>query len=133
MPRTASLIILLCLSLSAAAQTPAAPQKKSITDPEEYKVYVAAIGEQTPAKKIQLLDEFLTKYPNTVVKEDALELKLVAQQQAGQPFEATARQILQINPNNLRSLLVLSFVFLQSQLSEQDPQFQQKVAEGETL
>ncbi len=132
MRRLAILTGLLCLTLAALAQTPAA-QKKSITDPEEYKVYLAALNEQAPAKKVQLLDEFLTKYPNTVVKEDALELKLVALQQAGQPSDATARQILEVNPNNLRSLLVLSFVFAQSPLSEQDPQFQQKLADAESL
>ena len=114
-------------------QAPASPQKKQITDAAEYNAYVAAINEQNPARKIQLLDEFLAKYPNTVVKEDALELKLVTQQQAGQPFEQAARRILEINPNNFRSLLVLSFLFVQTPLGEQDPQYQQKLSDAEAL
>ncbi len=115
----------------AAAQAP--PEKKQITDTAEYNAYVGAINESDPARKVQLLDEFLAKYPNTVVKEDALELKLVAQQQAGQPYEQTARQVLQINSNNFRALLVLSFLFVQTPLSEQDPQYQQKLSDAENL
>src|SRR5512147_1316417 len=108
MVRAYLVVLMVCgLSLAAGAQAPA--QNKQITDPAEYNAYVAALDPQVPpARKIQLLDEFLAKYPNTVVKEDALELKLVAQQQAGQPFEATARQVLQVNPKNFRALLVLS-------------------------
>ena len=93
------------LTVTGGAQAPA--QNKQINDPAEYNAYVAALNEQAPARKIQLLDEFLAKYPNTVVKEDALELKLVAQQQAGQPFDVTARQVLQVNPRNFRALVVL--------------------------
>ena len=131
MRRLAFVLSLLCLTLSVIAQAPAAPQKKSITDPDEYKVYMAARDEQTPARKIQLLDEFLTKYPNTVVKEDALELKMVAQQQAGQSFDAVARQILQINPINFRTLLMMSYVFALAPPSDQDPQYQQKLSDAE--
>lgn len=125
-------VVMVCgLALGAGAQAPA--QNKQITDTAEYNAYVAALGEQAPARKIQLLDEFLAKYPNTVVKEDALEVKLVAQQQAGQPFEATARQVLQVNPKNFRALLVLSFVFAQTGVNPQDPQLAQKLSEAEEL
>jgi len=114
-------------------QGAAAEQGKQITDPAEYNAYVAALNEQAPARKIQLLDDFLARYSYTVVKEDALELKLVAQQQAGRPFDGTARQILQVNPKNFRALLVLSFVFAQSAVNPQDPQLAQKLSEAEDL
>lgn len=146
MPPLVTLFTLLFLTVSAVAlpspaapqpvassQAPAAQQPKQITDAAEYNAYVAALNEQNPARKVQLIDEFLAKYPNTVVKEDALVFKLTAQQQAGQAVDQTARQILQVNPNNLRALLVLSYVFLQTQLTEQDPQYQQKLSEAETL
>ena len=130
--RAGLVVLMACgLSLTAAAQAPA--QNKQITDTAEYNAYVAALGEQVPAKKIQMLDEFLAKYPNTVVKEDALELKLVAQQQAGLPFDATARQVLQVNPKNFRALVVLSFVFAQTPLNPADPQLAQKLSEAEEL
>ncbi len=126
-----TLLLLVCAARALQAQAP--QQKKQISDTAEYNAYVAAFSEKSPERKIQLLDDFLAKYPSTVVKEDALELKLVTQQQAGQPFEQTARQILQINPNNFHSLLVLSFLFIQTPLAEQDPQYQQKLSEAETL
>ncbi len=130
------LLIALCVTLSAFAQAPAAgqeQQKKQITDPAEYNAYVAALNEATPAKKVQMLDEFLAKYPNTVVKEDALELKMIALQQTGQSPEPAARQLLQANPNNLRALILLSYIFGQTPLSESDPAFQQKLADAEQL
>ena len=132
------LLIALGLALSLFAQAPAgqAPQqqqKKQITDPEEYKVYVAALNEQSPAKKAELLDGFLKKYPNSVVKEDALELKMVSELQSGRDGTGSARQLLQVNPSNMRALIIMSNIFLQTPLSKSDPQFQQKVSEAEQV
>lgn len=129
----ACLVVLLLFGLSLAAGAQAPAQSKQITDVPEYNAYIAARSEENPARKIQLFDEFLAKYPNTVVKEDALELKLVAQQQAGLPFDATARQVLQVNPKNFRALVVLSFVFAQTPLNPTDPQLAQKLSEAEEL
>src|SRR5437879_5140934 len=69
----------------AAPQTPAAqpqaqppgqpaPQKKEIKDPAEYNAYVGAVQQADPAAKISGLEAFLTQYPNSVMKEDALEI-----------------------------------------------------------
>jgi tetratricopeptide (TPR) repeat protein len=123
----------LSLLLIGVAAPALGAQSKQITDPAEYNLYVAMLNEQNPAKKMQLVDEFLAKYPNTVVKEDALESKLVAAQQAQQPYEPVARALLQVNPKNLRALVVLAFVFSQQPPPEADPQFQQKVAEAESI
>ena len=131
MYQTYLLTLVLGWTLAAAGQAPV--QNKQFTDLAEYDAYMAAINEQVPANKVKLLDDFLAKYPNTVVKESALELKLVAQQQAGQPFDSTARQILAVNPNNFRALVVLSFLFTQMPVSEQDPQKDQKLSEAESL
>jgi len=130
-------LIVLGLALSLFAQAPAgqAPQqqKKQITDPDEYKVYVAALNEQSPAKKTEMLDAFLKKYPNSVVKEDALELKMVSELQAGRDATGSARQLLQVNPTNMRALIIMSNIFLQTPLSKSDPQFQQKLSEAEQV
>ena len=54
---------------------PAAPQqKKEIKDPAEYNAYVGAVGQTDPNAKVSGLEAFLTQYPNSVMKEDALEL-----------------------------------------------------------
>ncbi len=121
-----SLIAVTALLLIAA---PARAQQ--ITDAQEYNAYVLALNEKDGAKQIQLLDAFLAAYPRTVVKEQALELKLRAQQASGQMGEQSARDILQVNPNNTTAMLVLSYAFMQSPLSESDPAFQQKLSNAE--
>src|ERR1039458_2541945 len=67
------------------AQSPAAPQKppqkKEIKDPAEYNAYVGAAQQTDAAAKVSGLEAFVTQYPNSVVKEDALELLMGAYQQ----------------------------------------------------
>jgi hypothetical protein len=93
-----------------AAATPA-PQKKEIKDPAEYNAYVGAAQQQDPAAKISGLEAFLTQYPNSVMKEDALELLMGAYQQTGNQAKVTdaANRLLAANPNNVRALLLLAF------------------------
>src|SRR5208282_22768 len=67
-----------------AAPTPAAPQqKKEIKDPAEYNAYVGAVEQKDAAARVSGLEAFLTQYPNSVMKEDALELLMGAYQQTG--------------------------------------------------
>ncbi|HEY7403395.1 MAG TPA: hypothetical protein VIB39_07730 [Candidatus Angelobacter sp.] len=96
---------------SGATQGGAAPQKKEIKDPAEYNAYMGAIGQQDPAAKISGLEAFLTQYPNSVMKEDALELLMGTYQQAGNGAKMieTAQKVLQANPNNLRALALLTY------------------------
>src|ERR1700674_6088363 len=64
------------------AQTPPAPQqKKEIKDPAEYNAYVGAVQQADAAAKISGLEAFLTQYPNSVMKEEALDLLMGAYQQ----------------------------------------------------
>ena len=107
---------------------PAASQQ--ITDVAEYNFYVSTLNEKTPATKLQLLDHFLTKYPNTVVKEQALEVKMNTLQQVGQSPEPAARQLLEVNPNHLRALFWVSYFFYQTPLSPNDPELEKKLSEG---
>jgi tetratricopeptide (TPR) repeat protein len=113
---------------AAPAQTqPAASQpqqKKEIKDPAEYNAYVGALGQKDAAAKISGLEAFLVQYPNSVMKEDALELLMSAYQQTNnQPkmIEA-AQRILQTNPNNLRALALLSYLKRAQAEANQDPQ-----------
>jgi tetratricopeptide (TPR) repeat protein len=101
---------------AAPAQTqPAASQpqqKKEIKDPAEYNAYVGAVQQTDPTAKISGLEAFLAQYPNSVMKEDALELLMVAYQSANNQAKMidTAQRILQANPNNLRALALLSYI-----------------------
>ena len=96
---------------SSAAPAQTAPQKKEIKDPAEYNAYVGAIQQTDAAAKVSGLEAFLTQYPNSVMKEDALELLMGAYEQAGNAAKTdeTAQKVLQANPCNLRALALLSF------------------------
>ena len=52
-------------------------QKKEIKDPAEYNAYVNAIQQTSPQAKAQALEAFVQTYPNSVMKEDALEQLMV--------------------------------------------------------
>ncbi|MGA2235557.1 MAG: hypothetical protein ABSG23_08790 [Terriglobales bacterium] len=93
------------------APSPAAPQKKEIKDPAEYNAYVGAVQQQDAAAKVSGLEAFVTQYPNSVMKEDALELLMGAYQQTGNSAKTldTAQKVLQANPCNIRALALLAY------------------------
>jgi hypothetical protein len=97
----------------AQSQQPsqAQPQKKEIKDPAEYNAYVGAVQQQDVNAKISGLEAFLTQYPNSVMKQDALELLMGSYQQAGnqQKMMDTAQKLLTADPNNVRALALLSY------------------------
>src|SRR5882672_4982600 len=92
------LAMLLVAAVTAVAQTPPAPAqpaptqaaptqaapaqtaptqpapKKEMKDPAEYNAYVGAAGQTDAAAQISGFEAFLTQYPNSTYKEDALEL-----------------------------------------------------------
>ena len=96
-----------------AAAQPAAPaqQKKEIKDPAEYNAYVGAVQQQDPTAKISGLEAFLTQYPNSVMKEDALDLLMATYQQANNQAKVveTANKILAANPDNVKALVLLAY------------------------
>ena len=116
------------LLMALLVVAPAAGQQ--ITDVAEYNAYVSTLNEKTPATKLQMLDQFLAKYPNTVVKEQALEVKMNTLQQVGQSSEPAARQLLEVNPNHLRALFWVSYFFYQTPLSPNDPELEKKLSAG---
>ena len=102
--------------------SPAAPQKKEIKDPAEYNAYVGAVQQTDASAKVSGLEAFLTQYPNSVMKEDALELLMGAYQQALSQAKTpdqqrldqtkmleTAQKVLLVNPCNLRALALLAY------------------------
>src|SRR2546430_2613396 len=86
-------------------------QKKEIKDPAEYTAYLGAVQQQDVNAKISGLEAFLTQYPNSVMKQDALELLMGSYQQAGnqQKMMDTAQKLLTADPNNIRALALLSY------------------------
>jgi len=96
----------------AQAAAPPAQQKKEIKDPAEYNAYVGALQQQDPSAKISGMEAFLIQYPNSVMKEDALEALMGAYQQTGNQAKVmdTVQRLLQANPNNLRALALLAYI-----------------------
>lgn len=92
-------------------QRPPASQKV-IKDPQEYHDYMAAMRTSNPAQKAAAMEAFVARYPDSVVKVEALEHAMAAYQQAGntQKVEDVARRILDPEPNNARALAVLTFI-----------------------
>jgi hypothetical protein len=107
------------------AQPAAAPQqKKEIKDPAEYNAYVSAVQQQDVTAKISGLEAFLVQYPNSVMKEDALELLMGSYQQAGNAAKMaeSAQKLLQANPNNVRALALLAYTERTAIQAGQNPQ-----------
>ena len=123
-------------SPQAAPASQAAPapqqQKKEIKDPAEYNAYVGAVQQQDANAKISGLEAFLTQYPNSVMKEDALELLMGSYQQAGNAAKMadTAKRLLSANPNNVRALALLCYTDRTQAQANQNPQ--QNLAEAKT-
>ncbi|MGZ4823330.1 MAG: tetratricopeptide repeat protein [Terriglobales bacterium] len=93
----------------------AAPTGPTIKDPAEYNAYVTALNQSDPATKAQALETFLQQYPNSVVKVSALELLMATYQQLGNSQKVTdaANRLLQADPNNLRALALLTYLYRQ--------------------
>jgi tetratricopeptide (TPR) repeat protein len=100
---------------TSAGQTSAGQgqqQQKTIKDPAEYNAYMSAISQASnPQAEAQGLESFLQTYPNTVVKEDALEQLMAAYSKVPDQAKTTdaANRLLQVNPNNVRALALLTF------------------------
>src|SRR6185312_4092585 len=104
----------------SAGQQPAATgqqaniptSQKVIKDPAEYNAYITALNTTDPAAKGAAMEAFVAQYPNSIVKIDALEQAMGAYQQANnqQKVEQIARQILAIEPNNVRALAIVVFL-----------------------
>jgi len=93
-------------------QAGAQPQQKTIKDPAEYNAYMSAISNNDPNAKAQSLEAFLQQYPNTVVKEETLEQLMASYQAANNVTKTTdaANRLLQVNPNNVRALALLTYL-----------------------
>src|SRR6202041_2766153 len=80
----------------------------TIKDPQEYNDYTNAVGQSTPAAKAAAIETFLTKYPNSIVKNDLLEQLMATYQAAGDMNKtlSTADRLLAVDPGNLRALFI---------------------------
>lgn len=112
------------------AQQPAS-QAPVIKDPAEYNAYVAAIQQKDNTAKISGLEAFLTQYPNSIMKNQALEILMGAYQQANNPKKTmdTATKLVTSDPCNMRGLALLAY-FDRVLAQGGDPNATQLLADG---
>jgi tetratricopeptide (TPR) repeat protein len=118
------LAVVLGVSLGAGAQTAQPAQGQSsapaqgsqsqapvIKDPAEYNAYVAAVSGTDPNAHISGLEAFLTQYPNSVMKTQALEILMGAYQQTNNIPKTmeTANKLIAVDSCNERALALLSY------------------------
>jgi tetratricopeptide (TPR) repeat protein len=106
-------------------QAGAAPaQAPVIKDPAEYNAYVGAIQQSDPAAKISGLEAFVTQYPNSVMKTQALEILMGTYQQTGNQAKTmdAATKLIQADPNNVRALALLAYLKRTMAQAGQNPQ-----------
>jgi len=114
------------------AAPPAAPaQAPVIKDPAEYNAYVAAVQATDPNAKISGLEAFLNQYPNSVMKNQALEILMQTYQQAGNAKKTmeTAQKLVAADSCNVRALALLSY-FDRVMAQQGDPSAKQLLADG---
>jgi hypothetical protein len=95
-----------------AAPSQGQSQAPVIKDPAEYNAYVAAIQQKDPTAKISGLEAFLTQYPNSVMKNTALEVLMQTYQQSGNVDKAvaTATKLVQADSCQIPALTLITYV-----------------------
>ncbi|MBS1822026.1 MAG: hypothetical protein JST61_08640 [Acidobacteria bacterium] len=90
--------------------------------PAEYNAYTAAIGQSTPQTLAPALEQFLTTYPQSQVKDDVLQ-RLMLAYSAFDPAKTldAADRLLQVEPANIRALTFETYFRLQNAEQVQDP------------
>ena len=116
-----------------AAAPAAAPQTAApvIKDPAEYNAYVGAVQQTDPNAKISGLEAFVTQYPNSVMKNQALEILMGTYQQANNPKKTmeTATKLATADTCNVRALALLAY-FDRVMAQGGDPNAKQLLTDG---
>ena len=82
-------------------------QDISIKDPAEFAAYQNAAGQSDPKAKAAAYEQFLTQFPQTVVKQPVLNelLGIYWGLQDGDKIVSSAGRLLQLDPNNAQAIL----------------------------
>ncbi len=111
-------VTVLALASSAISAAPMMLAQSSnqntitIKDAAEANAYNSAIGQPTPQAKAAAAEAFLQQYPDSVVKKQMLEVLMDAYTQTGNTDKAlaTARNVLQVDPTDMRALALSAYV-----------------------
>ncbi len=77
----------------------------SIKDPAEFNAYQMATTQSDPKAKAAALEQFLTQYPQSVVKSAVLDMLIDTYQQLGDADKtlSAASRLLQVDPSNMKA------------------------------
>ncbi len=110
----ASVMALASLSLVYAPTLHAQDQQGTIQikDPAEYNAYSMATTQSDPKAKAAAIEDFLTKYPQSVVKKTLLDTLIDTYQGLQEPDKtlSAASRMLQIDPDNLKAIYISVFI-----------------------
>jgi hypothetical protein len=110
----ASAMALASLSLVSAPTLHAQDQPGTIQikDPAEYNAYQMATTQSDPKAKAAAIEDFLTKYPQSVVKKSLLDMLIDTYQQLGDMDHAlsAASRLLQVDPTNPKAIYFSVYV-----------------------
>jgi hypothetical protein len=107
MRRTLPLFVLL-LTLASIHST--SQQRKVIRDPTEYKAYMSALSLDNDPQKAAAMEAFIARYPSSVMKVDALAVAMDCYRRLYEvdKVEKTGLRILELDPNHIRALTILT-------------------------
>src|SRR5437868_3068662 len=116
---SAALCLTLLFSPSTPLQASQAPPPADgpvLKDPAEYNAYMKALGLSDPAAKSAAFESFISTYPSSVMLPEALHQAMAAYQMMGDVAKvaATARRLLVLQPNDLPSLALMTFISRQT-------------------
>lgn len=97
-----------------AGQAAPAPGGKQVKDKGEYDLFQAVTTEQSPQKRLDLLNQWTQKYADTEFKKERLLFYLTTYQQLNKPADMidTANKILAIDPKDMTALYWLTTLSL---------------------
>ena len=116
----------------AAAASQPAQKTPNWKDRAEYDLVQSALGEKDNQKKLDLLNQWKDKYPETDFKEMRLEAFMDTYQALQQPDKmmAAGKELLGLNPKNLKALYWIALLTVPAQTSPEALALAQKAANG---
>ena len=106
------------------AQAAQGSDQITIQNPAEFNAYQQASTQADPKAKSSALEEFLTAYPQSVVKKAVLEDLIATYQQLGDADKtlSAASRLLQVDPNNIKAVFISVYVKSRQCQKTSDPQ-----------
>ena len=100
------LVLVLTLLLAGFSVDAVAQNRSSFANPAEYDAFQAALGQRDPTRRATAMEVFVAWYPNSILRNEALEHAMAAWSAAREPAKADviAGKLLQVDPDNVHAI-----------------------------